>query len=117
VTAALTFATVLGVAVVAQDLTLPNKPSGTLKFAAIGDSGTGDSNQYRLAKVFADMRERFAYEFVLMMGDNMYGRESARTGRSCTSTIRFTHRVDDTARTRRCATSSSPSSSSTASMS
>ena len=74
-------ATIIALAVMgigAQDLTLPNKPSGTLKFAVIGDSGTGDSNQYRLAKVFTDMHQRFAYEFVLMMGDNMYGGESAR---------------------------------------
>src|SRR5688500_9494043 len=62
----------------AQDLTLPNKPKDTLKFAVIGDSGTGDSNQYRLAKVFTDTHQRFPYEFVLMMGDNMYGAESAR---------------------------------------
>jgi predicted phosphodiesterase len=60
----------------AQDLTLPNKP-GTLKFAIIGDSGTGDSNQYRLAKVFSDIRQKFQYEFVIMVGDNMYGSQSA----------------------------------------
>ena len=64
--------------IAAQDLTVPNKPKGTLRFAVIGDSGTGDSNQYRLAKVFTDMHQRFPYEFVLMMGDNMYGGESAR---------------------------------------
>ena len=65
-------------AVAAQELTVPNKPTGTLKFAVIGDSGTGDNNQYRLAKVFTEMHQRFAYEFVLMMGDNMYGSENAR---------------------------------------
>ena len=68
----------LAVGVAAQDLTVPNKPKDTLKFAVIGDSGTGDSNQYRLAKVFTDLHQRFPYEFVLMMGDNMYGGESAR---------------------------------------
>jgi predicted phosphodiesterase len=66
----------LSAGALAQDLTLPNKP-GTLKFAVIGDSGTGDSNQYRLAKVFADIRQKFSYEFVIMMGDNMYGSQSA----------------------------------------
>jgi 3',5'-cyclic AMP phosphodiesterase CpdA len=60
----------------AQDLTLPNKP-GTLKFAVIGDSGTGDSNQYRLAKIFTDIRKKFSYEFVIMAGDNMYGSQKA----------------------------------------
>lgn len=69
---------VLAAGLAAQDLTVPNKPKDTLKFAVIGDSGTGDSNQYRLAKVFTDLQQRFPYEFVLMMGDNMYGGESAR---------------------------------------
>ncbi len=73
-----TLAALLAASVAAQDLTVPNKPAGTLKFAVIGDSGTGDANQYRLAKVFTDMHQRFAYEFVLMMGDNMYGGENAR---------------------------------------
>jgi 3',5'-cyclic AMP phosphodiesterase CpdA len=75
---AITLTAVLAAGLAAQELTVPNKPTGTLKFAAIGDSGTGDSNQYRLAKVFTDMHQRFAYEFVLMMGDNMYGSENAR---------------------------------------
>ena len=69
---------ILAAGVAAQDLAVPNKPNDTLKFAVIGDSGTGDSNQYRLGKVFTDMHQRFPYEFVLMMGDNMYGSESAR---------------------------------------
>ena len=74
----LVFTLALAVGVAAQDLTVPNKPKDTLKFAVIGDSGTGDSNQYRLAKVFTDLHQRFPYEFVLMMGDNMYGGESTR---------------------------------------
>ena len=35
----LALAATLTAGVAAQDLTLPNKPSGTLKFAVIGDSG------------------------------------------------------------------------------
>ena len=76
--AVLTLLTVLAAGVAAQDLTLPNKPKDTLKFAVIGDSGTGDSNQYRLAKVFTDIFQRYPYEFVLMLGDNMYGGENTR---------------------------------------
>ena len=76
--AVLTLAAALTAGAAAQDLTVPNKPKDTLKFAVIGDSGTGDSNQYRLAKVFTDIYQRFPYEFVLMLGDNMYGGESAR---------------------------------------
>ena len=76
--ASLVLVSLITAAVAAQELTVPNKPTGTLKFAVIGDSGTGDNNQYRLAKVFTEMHQRFAYEFVLMMGDNMYGSENAR---------------------------------------
>jgi 3',5'-cyclic AMP phosphodiesterase CpdA len=44
----------------------------------IGDTGTGDSNQYRVAKVLASTRQGFPYEFVLMVGDNVYGSDTAR---------------------------------------
>lgn len=61
----------------AQDLTLPNQKD-SLKFAVIGDSGTGNADQYRTAKVFIETRQKFLFEFVLMLGDNMYGGESSR---------------------------------------
>jgi 3',5'-cyclic AMP phosphodiesterase CpdA len=67
----------LAAGAIAQDLTVPNAKD-SLKFAVIGDSGTGNSDQYRLAKKFAEIRQRFPFEFVLMMGDNMYGGENAR---------------------------------------
>src|SRR5215203_78475 len=73
---AFTLASASGVS--SQDRTVPYRPSGTRELAVIGDSGTGNSNQYRLAKVFTDNHQRFPYEFVLMLGDNMYGGESAR---------------------------------------
>ena len=63
--------------VFAQDIVLPNKPT-SLRFAVIGDSGTGDANQYRLAKVFTGIRQKFPYEFVIMLGDNMYGAQSPK---------------------------------------
>ena len=64
-------------AAVAQDLTLPNKAT-SLRFAIIGDSGTGDSNQLRVAQRLWAVHSKFPYEFVLMMGDNIYGGESTR---------------------------------------
>ncbi len=67
----------LAAVALAQDLTVPNQKD-SLKFAVIGDSGTGNSDQYRLAKKFAEVRQRFPFGFVLMMGDNMYGGENAR---------------------------------------
>ena len=48
-----------------------------LKFAVIGDSGTGSSRQYDVARQLIEAREQFPYSFVLMMGDNMYGGESS----------------------------------------
>ncbi len=58
-------------ALAAQDLTLPNKPD-SLKFAIIGDSGTGSKSQYSVAERLVASRAKFPYEFVLMMGDNSY---------------------------------------------
>jgi hypothetical protein len=58
----------------AQDLKLPNKP-GSLRFAIIGDSGTGDRMQLEVAQKLSEYSKIFPFTFVLMMGDNMYGRE------------------------------------------
>jgi predicted phosphodiesterase len=48
----------------------------SVKFGVIGDTGTGGSAQYAIATLLADARARFPYEFVIMLGDNMYGGES-----------------------------------------
>ena len=56
----------------AQDAALPNQPD-SVKFAIIGDSGTGSSAQYKVAEQLIASRAKFPYEFVLMMGDNLYG--------------------------------------------
>jgi hypothetical protein len=53
----------------------PPAVSESLKFAVIGDSGTGSSSQYRVAEKLIAARSTFPYEFVLMMGDNLYGSE------------------------------------------
>jgi Calcineurin-like phosphoesterase len=55
-------------------LTLPNK-KGSVRFLAIGDTGTGTARQKELAAVMLRYHSVFPYEFVLMMGDNMYGGE------------------------------------------
>jgi hypothetical protein len=47
-----------------------------MKFALIGDSGTGTSSQLRVAKQLIAARGKFPYSFVLMTGDNLYGSES-----------------------------------------
>jgi predicted phosphodiesterase len=68
----------LGLAVPAapQDAQLPLK-DGSLKFAVIGDAGTGGSAQLEVAKQLAAARARFPFELAIMLGDNLYGRERA----------------------------------------
>ena len=61
----------------AQDLRLPNKP-GSVRFAVIGDSGQPGPGQDAIARQMANWRTRFPFEFVLMTGDNLYGRERPR---------------------------------------
>jgi predicted MPP superfamily phosphohydrolase len=53
---------------------LPNK-EGSLKFAVLGDFGTGASSQYQLAEQMVKLHGRFKYDFVVMVGDNLYGSE------------------------------------------
>ena len=50
----------------------PPSSADVLKFAIIGDSGTGDSAQYKVAEQLIAARATFPYEFVLMLGDNLY---------------------------------------------
>ena len=57
-----------------QDAALPLAP-GSVRFAVIGDGGTGDRPQYEIGEQMAAARARFPFEFVLMLGDNMYGRQ------------------------------------------
>jgi hypothetical protein len=59
-------------AILAQAPTLPNRPD-SLKFAAIGDNGTGDRPQYELAQQMAKVHAAFPFDLVIMLGDNMYG--------------------------------------------
>jgi len=57
-------------------LTLPNK-EGSVRFLVIGDTGTGSEKQHQLAGLMTRYRQVFPFEFVLMLGDNMYGGEKA----------------------------------------
>jgi 3',5'-cyclic AMP phosphodiesterase CpdA len=45
----------------------------SLKFAVIGDNGTGEPLQYDVARQMESSRRTFPFDFVLMLGDNMYG--------------------------------------------
>jgi len=57
-------------------ISLPLK-EGSVRFVAIGDTGTGSDKQQQLADIMLRSRQSFPFEFVLMMGDNMYGGEKA----------------------------------------
>jgi hypothetical protein len=57
---------------IAQDaLTLPNA-NRSIKFAVIGDSGRGSKEQNEVAAKMEQYRQRFDYQFALMVGDNIY---------------------------------------------
>jgi 3',5'-cyclic AMP phosphodiesterase CpdA len=55
----------------AESLALPDLP-GSIKFAAIGDAGRGDQAQYDVAAQMVAFREEFEFDFVVMLGDNVY---------------------------------------------
>lgn len=54
---------------------LPPSADGSVRFAVLGDSGTGDLPQYEVAAQLIRARSIFPFEFVIMLGDNMYGPE------------------------------------------
>jgi len=58
----------------AQDAALPNRPA-SLKFAAIGDNGTGEPPEYDIGRQMAAYHRQFPFELVIMLGDNLYGRQ------------------------------------------
>ncbi len=65
----------LAAAQVAVTLPLPNRPD-SVKFAAFGDMGTGDRPQYEVAQQMVAYHQRFAFDTVIMLGDNLYGSQA-----------------------------------------
>jgi 3',5'-cyclic AMP phosphodiesterase CpdA len=59
-------------ALLAQAVRLPNRPD-SVKFAAIGDNGTGERAQYEVADQMTKLQSTFPFDLVIMLGDNMYG--------------------------------------------
>jgi predicted phosphodiesterase len=53
------------------ELALPNALT-SVKFAIIGDSGRGTPEQHQVAAQMSRFRARFKYNFVVMLGDNIY---------------------------------------------
>jgi 3',5'-cyclic AMP phosphodiesterase CpdA len=63
------------VGLLAQTTALPNR-ADSLKFAAMGDNGTGDRPQYDVAQQMVKTHGAFPFDLVIMLGDNMYGGQS-----------------------------------------
>src|SRR5437763_16189993 len=61
----------------AQDVQLPMK-NDSVKFAVIGDNGTGDDPEYQIADKLNAAHDKFPFQFVVMMGDNLYGGEAPK---------------------------------------
>lgn len=70
-------AAVLTAGLAAQELRLPNK-EGSVKFAVIGDNGTGERAQYELGALMAKYQDQFKFDTVIMLGDNMYGSQQPK---------------------------------------
>jgi 3',5'-cyclic AMP phosphodiesterase CpdA len=64
----------LALSAYAQQLKLPMK-EGSVRFAVIGDSGTGGGAQRQVANQIAAAHRLFPFTFTLMLGDNLYGDE------------------------------------------
>jgi hypothetical protein len=58
------------------ELALPQR-DGSVRFAVIGDSGRGHQWQHEVAAQMVAWRGRFSFDFVLMLGDNIYGGHTA----------------------------------------
>jgi len=59
-----------------QSLTLPVK-EGSVRFAAIGDMGTGDPAQYQIAQRMLEYRQNFPFDFSINAGRQHLRREES----------------------------------------
>jgi len=66
----------LSLALQGQQLTLPLQ-KGSVRFAAIGDMGSGTTRQYETAGRMNSLHEKFPFDFVVTLGDNIYGGNSS----------------------------------------
>jgi hypothetical protein len=52
--------------------------SDSVRFAIIGDMGTGEAPQYEVAQRMINARQTFPFDFAIMLGDNIYGGSSSK---------------------------------------
>jgi 3',5'-cyclic AMP phosphodiesterase CpdA len=60
----------------ADDFKLPLKNS-SVRFAAIGDMGTGEKPEFETSDQMVQQRKGFPFDFVILLGDNIYGGHSS----------------------------------------
>ncbi len=56
----------------ADEFKFPLK-SNSVRFAVLGDMGTGEPPQYEVGQRMVGARQGFPFDFVIMLGDNLYG--------------------------------------------
>jgi 3',5'-cyclic AMP phosphodiesterase CpdA len=59
----------------AGGLSFPLK-NGSVRFLVLGDTGRGDKGQYDTAREMVTIRQKFPFEFAILLGDNMYGADA-----------------------------------------
>jgi predicted phosphodiesterase len=72
--AVLALAPTLFAPLAARQVTAP-RHADSVRFAVLGDAGTGGDAQQRIAERAAAVHRQFPFEFALMLGDNLYGDE------------------------------------------
>jgi Calcineurin-like phosphoesterase len=60
----------------ADEFKFPLKPN-SVRFAAIGDMGTGEKPEFETSDQMVQQRKAFPFDFVIALGDNIYGGHSA----------------------------------------
>jgi predicted phosphodiesterase len=61
----------------ASECSLPQEEK-SIRFAVIGDSGSGGAEEYQVGKEMEKCREKTGFDFVLMLGDNINGGKSRK---------------------------------------
>jgi 3',5'-cyclic AMP phosphodiesterase CpdA len=59
----------------ASGLPFPLK-EGSVRLLVLGDTGRGDRGQYDTAQQMVAIRQKFPFEFAVLLGDNMYGADA-----------------------------------------
>jgi predicted phosphodiesterase len=54
------------------DIKLPLEPQ-SVRFGVVGDTGTGDRLEFEVAQELEKYRQAVGFDFVIMLGDNIYG--------------------------------------------